>query len=229
LLLPFASLPFSSMSTTSSSPARRVALLTGVTGAIGARIAHHIAAANYTLILPVRNAQKAASIVSTLQQQTGNRDIHIEQVELDSSASVSALCDRLLAGYPTLHLLINNAAIVPISREVTDDGRERQFAVNIAAYYQLMVGLLPALKRAGAEGGQAEPARVVNVASHYAGELRLDDLQWEKRRYESGAAYRQSKQANRMMSYYAAKLWKKDNITGEPTGTEQQGAAEMQG
>jgi NAD(P)-dependent dehydrogenase (short-subunit alcohol dehydrogenase family) len=44
------------------------------------------------------------------------------------------------------------------------------------------------------------PARVVNVASYWAGELDLDDLEFERRSYRNGTAYRQSKQANRMLT-----------------------------
>jgi len=44
-------------------------------------------------------------------------------------------------------------------------------------------------------------ARVVNVASEYAGSLDLTDLQFEKRQYDETAAYKQSKQANRMITH----------------------------
>jgi NAD(P)-dependent dehydrogenase (short-subunit alcohol dehydrogenase family) len=48
---------------------------------------------------------------------------------------------------------------------------------------------------------------VVNVASYWAGDLDLDDLQFTRRRYNNNEAYRQSKQANRMLSVvFAAHL-----------------------
>ncbi len=49
--------------------------------------------------------------------------------------------------------------------------------------------------------------RVVNVASYWAGDLDLDDLMFERRRYDNNTAYRQSKQANRMLTVaYAERL-----------------------
>lgn len=57
-----------------------------------------------------------------------------------------------------------------------------------------MHSLAPLLK---ASGG----ARVVNVASEYAGNLDVSDLQFEKRQYDETAAYKQSKQANRMITH----------------------------
>jgi NAD(P)-dependent dehydrogenase (short-subunit alcohol dehydrogenase family) len=46
----------------------------------------------------------------------------------------------------------------------------------------------------------AEGSQVVNVASYWAGGLDLDDLEFRRRRYNNDAAYRQSKQADRMLS-----------------------------
>lgn len=47
---------------------------------------------------------------------------------------------------------------------------------------------------------RSEDPRIVHVASSYAGELDLKDLQFEKRTFNGGSAYAQSKQVNRMLS-----------------------------
>jgi NAD(P)-dependent dehydrogenase (short-subunit alcohol dehydrogenase family) len=47
---------------------------------------------------------------------------------------------------------------------------------------------------------RSAPARVVLVASYWAGGLDLGDMQFERRRYDNDAAYRQSKQAERMLA-----------------------------
>jgi hypothetical protein len=46
----------------------------------------------------------------------------------------------------------------------------------------------------------SEDPRIVHVASNYAGELDLSDLQFSKRPFNGGSAYAQSKQINRMLS-----------------------------
>lgn len=79
------------------------------------------------------------------------------------------------------------------------------FATNVIAYHLLIKGLLPLLEPVG--------GRIVNVASHYAGGLQLDDLNWTKRSYDSNAAYRQSKQANRMLTWALAKRLKASGST----------------
>ena len=85
------------------------------------------------------------------------------------------------------------------NKEISEDGYEMQFQVNILSYYAMMEGFAPVLKA-------NDQSRVVNVASNYAGDLDLSDLFFSRRRYDSNQAYRQAKQANRMLSWAAADL-----------------------
>jgi NAD(P)-dependent dehydrogenase (short-subunit alcohol dehydrogenase family) len=70
---------------------------------------------------------------------------------------------------------------------------ELQFATNVLAYFRMIRAFTPYLLA-------AKGAQVVNVASYWAGGLDLDDLEFRRRRYHNDAAYRQSKQADRMLS-----------------------------
>jgi NAD(P)-dependent dehydrogenase (short-subunit alcohol dehydrogenase family) len=55
-------------------------------------------------------------------------------------------------------------------------------------------------------------ARIINVASEYAGGLDLSDINYDKRSYDKTAAYKQSKQANRMLTREWAKRLLDKNI-----------------
>jgi NAD(P)-dependent dehydrogenase (short-subunit alcohol dehydrogenase family) len=92
-----------------------------------------------------------------------------------------------------MHVLVNNAAITSRSRKVTEEGLELQFATNVLGYFRMITAFEGVLKA-------SQPARVVNVASYWAGGLRLDDLQFVSRQYDNDCAYRQSKQADRMLT-----------------------------
>jgi NAD(P)-dependent dehydrogenase (short-subunit alcohol dehydrogenase family) len=59
----------------------------------------------------------------------------------------------------------------------------------------------------------SSPARIVNVASYWAGDLDLTDLEFKRRVYDNDSAYRQSKQANRMLTVAFAKRLKPRDIT----------------
>lgn len=87
--------------------------------------------------------------------------------------------------------------VVAPTRTLTAEGLELQFAVNILSYVLVMVGLAKLLK-------SSAPARVINVASNLAGDLDVDDLQFVRRTYDTMTAYKQSKAANRMLSWHAA-------------------------
>jgi NAD(P)-dependent dehydrogenase (short-subunit alcohol dehydrogenase family) len=176
----------------SARPASRsVALVTGATGAIGRAIAEQIAARReYEVVLVCRDAGKAATAAGAIRRRTGNPNVRYEIVDLSRHASVIALAKRWRG---PVHALINNAAITPRRREETPEGIELQLATNVLGYFWMISAFQDHFARSA-------PARVVNVASYWAGGLDLDDLEFKRRRYDNDAAYRQSKQADRMLT-----------------------------
>lgn len=180
----------------------QVAMVTGATGAIGQAIARQLAEKGYELVLAVRNESKAEKAVAEIQQATGNDQVRYELVDLSRQSSIKKLADRWDG---PLHVLVNNAGATPRSRQETPEGVELQFATNVLGYFWMIQALGEYLK-------QAAPARVVNVASYWAGDLDLDDLEFERRRYNNNLAYRQSKQANRMLTAALAERLRPFNI-----------------
>ncbi len=73
-------------------------------------------------------------------------------------------------------------------------------------YYLLTAELVDALR-------VSTFARLINVASVYAGEVDLDDLQFERRPYDGMRAYAQSKACDRMLSWAFARRFQPDGVT----------------
>ncbi len=168
-----------------------VALVTGATGVIGKAIAARIASLpNHEVVLLCRNAAKAKAAVAEIRQRTGNPQVRYEVVDLAQGDSIAALATRWKG---PVHVLVNNAATTPRSREENAEGIEVQFATNVLGYIRMINSFRDRLV-------ESAPARIVNVASYWAGGLDLDDLEFERRRYDNDAAYRQSKQADRMLT-----------------------------
>ncbi|MDH4200664.1 MAG: SDR family NAD(P)-dependent oxidoreductase, partial [Spirochaetia bacterium] len=92
----------------------------------------------------------------------------------------------------------------------TADGIEMQFAANVLNYFWMSLAFRPHLKKTASDN---RSARIVNVASFWAGDLDLNDLEFKKRRYSNNTAYRQSRQANRMLTAAFAEKFKGDGIT----------------
>jgi NAD(P)-dependent dehydrogenase (short-subunit alcohol dehydrogenase family) len=184
----------------------RRALITGAYGAIGAAIARQLAREGFEITLVGRDRAKLDGTAQEIFAATRNRNIHVSPADLSRLESIRAL--RRSWNGP-LHALINNAAATPRRRLETPEGIEAQWATNVLGYHWMMREFADALLAARAAGG---PARVINVASHYAGGLDLDDPEFKRRPYDNDAAYRQSKQANRMLTVHFAEAWKDKDV-----------------
>jgi retinol dehydrogenase 12 len=166
------------------------AIVTGATGAIGGAIARGLAEHGFELLLVARDEAKGKRAAEALRKQVRGARVHHVLGDLSRRASVASVAE----GYEgPLHLLVNNAAEAPRRRSETPEGIERQFATNVLGYLWMVEAFSAALTKAA-------PARVVNVASYWAGDLELDDLEFRRRSYDNDTAYRQSKQANRMLT-----------------------------
>lgn len=179
-------------------------IVTGATGAIGKAIARNIAAQpDYEVVLACRNEKKAKQAVEDIIHKTANHNVRYEIVDFSDHPSIKDFAQRWQG---PLHVLVNNAAQSPRDRRETADGIELQFATNVLGYFLMIEAFTEHLKNAA-------PARIVNVASYWAGDLDLDDLEFKHRRYDNNTAYRQSKQANRMLTVAFAERLKEFNIT----------------
>jgi NAD(P)-dependent dehydrogenase (short-subunit alcohol dehydrogenase family) len=183
---------------------KKKAIVTGATGAIGAAIARQVLAmGNYEVTMVVKDENKADRIMQQIIQETGMHDISWSRVDLSRKKEVfdfASSFDR------PVHVLINNAACTPRQREETPEGIEIQWATNVLGYYWMMQAFVEHLRKAA-------PSRIVNVASYWAGDLDFSDLEFKMRRYNNDTAYRQSKQADRMLTVAFAERLKPHGIT----------------
>jgi NAD(P)-dependent dehydrogenase (short-subunit alcohol dehydrogenase family) len=185
----------------------KVALVTGATAGIGEVTAAALAGMGAAVVLVSRNPQKLAATAGRIRQQTGNPDVEWIAADLGVMANVVEAADEFKARHDRLHIVVNNAGAIYMTRQVTADGYELTFALNHLAYFLLTEQLLPVLERSA-------PARVVNVASEAqaGGRLNFDDLMGE-RKYSGFGAYSQSKLANVMFTYELARRLAGTGIT----------------
>jgi NAD(P)-dependent dehydrogenase (short-subunit alcohol dehydrogenase family) len=187
---------------TTSPDQPRIALVTGATGAIGKAIAHQIAAAGRQVTLVARDETKAKRAVEEIICTIGNPGVNYQLADLSRQSSIQALAEHWQG---PLHVLVNNAASSPRRHLETPEGIEMQFATNVLGYFWMTLAFEEILK-------STSSSRVVNVASYWAGELDLNDLEFKRRSYHNGIAYRQSKQANRMLTAAFAERFKPHGV-----------------
>jgi NAD(P)-dependent dehydrogenase (short-subunit alcohol dehydrogenase family) len=166
-----------------------LAVVTGGTGAIGGAIARGLVERGFRVLIVAREPQRGKVAKRKVGADFPGR-VSVEIADLSSPQEIFQLAARVT---DPVRVLVNNAAECPRRRQVTLDGIERQFATNVLGYHFMIEAFQPSLERAA-------PARVVNVASYWAGDLDMDDLQFRRRTYDNDLAYRQSKQADRILS-----------------------------
>ena len=168
----------------------RVCLITGATSGIGHATAEALARLDAELILHGRDKARLDATLERIRDQTGNRKLSAVVADLASLDSVRGMANEIDASPRPLHVLINNAGVLSLSRRTTKDGFELMFGVNHLAHF-LLTNLLWDKLRASA------PARIVIVASraHRGNRVDLDDLD-SKRGMRGLSAYGRSKFAN---------------------------------
>jgi len=167
----------------------KVCVVTGATGGIGKVAAIGLARTGASVVLVCRDRGRGEEVRAAIREQTG-KEADLLLADLGSQADIRRVAGEILDRHPRIDVLLNNAGVVNLKRQVTVDGLEATFAVNHLAYF-LLTNLLLDRLRASA------PARIINVSSdaHRLAPLDLDDLQSE-RRYRGTRVYGKSKLAN---------------------------------
>ena len=183
-------------------------IITGPTSGVGKEIAMQLAALGAEIILACRDVEKGNKTAAEITQRTGSTKLVVMQMDTSSQKSIHEFAHEFRKKYRRLDVLINNAAgnrgTLPKINSV--DGIELTFATNVVGYFLLTQELLEVLKKSA-------PARIVNVASTYASDLDLDDLQFERRPFESFKAYAQSKACNRLFTWALARRLDGSGVT----------------
>lgn len=193
----------------------RTCLVTGATDGHGKALALALAARGADVVLHGRSREKTLAVRDEVARAAGGKAPEILLADLARPDEIDTAVATWLASGRPLHVLVNNAGLVGLSRRTNEQGLELTFAVNYLAMFRLTLGLLPRLLESG-------PARIVNVSSdtYRIAKLDLDDLQLE-RGYSMTKAYAQSKLA---IVYFTLELARR--LDGERMGGRAEDRAE---
>jgi NAD(P)-dependent dehydrogenase (short-subunit alcohol dehydrogenase family) len=167
-------------------------LITGATNGIGLAAAIELARRGGQLTLVARSQDRAADAVRRIQPAGGGARVDVLLADLSSQASIRRLATEVLAKYPSIQVLINNAGAIYGRRQLSPDGIELTWAVNHLAPFLLTTLLLDRLKASA-------PARIVTTSSgaHEGARIPFDDLSAERSYGGSGfSRYGETKLAN---------------------------------
>ena len=168
-------------------------VITGATNGIGLAAARVLARRGAQLSIVARSPARAAAAFAEISAAANGRaSVDVLIADLASQAAVRRLATEILDRYPSVHVLVNNAGAIFGTRQLTEDGIERTWAVNHLAPF-LLTTLLTERLIASA------PARIITTSSdaHRAARIPFDDLNAERSYRGRGfGRYAETKLAN---------------------------------
>jgi len=193
----------------------KICLITGSNTGIGRVTALELAKMGATVIMVTRESVPGEpSPIETrdeISRLSGNRCVDLFFADLSVQHSIRRFAQDFKGKYNKLHVLINNAGVLPNKRIVTSDGLELQCAVNLLAPFLLTNLMLDLLK-------ENAPARIINLTStmHRFAKIDLENLQAEKR-YSPHPVYNQTKLGVVLFTYELARRLEKTGVTANCT------------
>ena len=168
-----------------------VAVVTGANDGLGFEVARVLAGANATVVMAVRNVAKGQAARERIRDEHGDVPVEVIELDLASLGSVDAGARAIVGDYPRIDLLVNNAGVMAVPEQRTEDGFELQLATNHLGHFVLTARLLPGLLAAPA----SRVVAVTSTARHVGLPINSRNPHLEKR-YNPWLAYGQSKLAN---------------------------------
>lgn len=153
----------------------KVVVITGATSGIGQVAAEKLAAMGARIVQVARDKERGQAAIARLNKISPGIAHAIYYADLSRLAEMKRVATEIAQAEPRIDVLMNNAGAMFGTRQLTEDGLERTFALNHMSYFMMTQSLRDRL-------AASAPARVVNTASdaHTSGTVDFDDLQSAK-------------------------------------------------
>jgi NAD(P)-dependent dehydrogenase (short-subunit alcohol dehydrogenase family) len=154
----------------------KVFIVTGANSGVGKATALGLALTGATVLMVCRNKNKGESARQEIIRESGNSKIELLLADFDRLDSIREMVKDFKSKYDRLDALCNVAGIISPSRQVTQDGIEKNLAVNYLSHFLLTNLLLDILKK-------SSPSRIINIAGSPGTlknvKINFDDIQYE--------------------------------------------------
>ncbi len=187
----------------------KLVAITGATSGIGHSTARKYASQGANLLCVNRNPEKSEALRRELESEFGVKcDCRI--ADLSVLSDVFRVSGELARLETPIDVLIHNAGVYLTQRELTAEGIDKVFMVHYLSSFIMNHLLMDKLK---AQAG----ARIIMVGSEghrfAAWGLRLDDLNWERRRYTGLKSYGSAKLAQLLAMLCFAERFQNSGVT----------------
>ncbi len=187
----------------------KLVVITGATSGIGYHTARKYASRGANLLCVNRNPGKSQALQREIEDEFGvSCDYRI--ADLSSLSDIFRVSNELAQLNKPIEVLIHNAGIYLTKRELTADGLEKVFVVHYLSSFIMNFILKDKLAAQG-------KARIIMVGSEAhrfeAWGVRLDDLNWERRRYSGLKSYGSAKMAQLLSMIVFSEKFENTGVT----------------
>lgn len=185
----------------------KTVIVTGANSGMGLAAAVELARQGAHVIMACRNEERGRKAWKEAIQRSGSDRLELMLCDLGSLDSIRRFAAQFMERHGTLDVLVNNAGVVSLKRELTAYGFESQLGINHLGHFLLTNLLLDAIQR-------AEEGRIVNVSS---GAYKIGRMHWDDpslgRGYHVVKGYAQSKLANVLFTTELARRLEGTGVT----------------
>lgn len=172
------------------SPGEKVAIVTGASQGIGKEIALGLAKRGLHVIMACNNMTEGLRTKNELIEKTGNKNVKLMHLNLRSFKSIRYFANEFLSTESRLDILINNANVLNLKRELTEDGIEQNIGINYFGHFLLTMLLIERMSR-------TKPTRIINTTNWVHRYVNIDPMDlMNEREYCGFNAYARSALAN---------------------------------
>lgn len=185
----------------------KIVMVTGANSGMGLATSIELARRGAHVIMVCRNEGRARIAHEEAIRQSGSENIEWMLGDLGDLDSIRRLANGYKSKFDVLDVLINNAGVLSLKHQFTQQGFELQLGINHVGHFLLTNLLIDHLLN-------AKQGRIVNVSSgaYKVGKIHFDDLALEKR-YNVVTGYAQSKLANILFTKQLAVRLKGSRVT----------------
>lgn len=185
----------------------KTVIVTGANSGMGLASSAELARQGAYVIMACRNKERGQQALEQAKRISGSDRLELAICDLQSLDSVRGFVAWFQEHYPVLDVLLNNAGMVSLKRQITPHGFEAHMGINHLGHFLLTTLLLEQLKA-------AEQGRIVNVSSgaYKIGRIHYEDITLE-RGYNVAKAYAQSKLANVLFTKELARRLASTRVT----------------
>lgn len=187
----------------------KLVVISGATSGIGYATAKEYASHGANLLCINRNIEKSESLKTEIENEF-QVECRYLLADLSKLEDIHHVADELKGMEKPIDVLIHNAGIHLTTQELTSEGIDKVFMVQYLSSFIINYKLVDKLK-------SQDKARIIMVNSEghrfAAWGLKMDDLNWKKRRYSGLKSYGSAKLAQLLSMHVFDDIFKNSGVT----------------